>query len=354
MQPMTPQKSPKGAILRDVAAAAGVDISTVSKVLNGADRISVRPETRERILKAVDKLGYHPNANARGLRMKRTGVIGLLLPNITNPVYATIVRGAVRQAEQLGYSLLLAELGQKTDSASYRRLVLEKRIDGLLIATARGSNAFTHDLQRSNIPFILVNRRVDRSEAACVIVDDESGARLAANTLLRLGHRRVGVVGGPSDIDTANRRLEGFRSVVEKVEGATLDVFRAPYTPTGGYEAATHLLSQSRRPTALFVSNFFSAIGALAAAVDLKRNVPNDLSMIAFDGAAIADFTRPSITTVMLPLEEMGERAVSTLHDLIVTGRHCGTSVVDSPPKLIERGSHSKASTISCTTKAIR
>jgi len=329
--------------LRDVAAAASVDTSTVSKVLNGEDRISVRPETRQRILETVKKLGYHPNANARSLRMKRTGALGLLLPDITNPVYATIVRGAVRQAEQLGYSLLLAELGQKTDSESYRRLVLEKRIDGLLIATARGSSAFTHDLQRGNIPFVLVNRRVDSSEAPCIIVDDESGAKLAANTLLRLGHLRVGVVGGPSDIDTANRRLEGFRSIVEKVEGATLEVFRTDYTPAGGYEAAKHLLSRSRRPTALFVSNFSSAVGALAAAVDLELNVPDDLSIIAFDGAAIADFTRPSITTVMMPLEKMGEQAVSALHNHMVTGRHGGTSIVDSRPKLIERGSHAKA-----------
>ncbi len=197
------------ATLRDVADLAGVGPSAVSKVLNGQN-ITVRPETRERILDAVTQLGYRPNVYARGLRLQMSGALGILLPDITNPVYATIVRGAVQRANELGYSLLLAEIAPDNAEDAYERLVQEKRIDGLLITTARRTRLVSSRLFSDNVPHVFVNRRL-RGTSPCVTVNDAAGAALAAQTLAEWGHLKIGIISGPPDIDTAVRRLAGFR-----------------------------------------------------------------------------------------------------------------------------------------------
>jgi DNA-binding LacI/PurR family transcriptional regulator len=325
---------PANPTLRDVAAAAGVHVSTVSKVL-GDGEIVVRPDTRERILVAARELRYRPNASARSLRLKRTGALGLFLPDFTNPVYATIVRGAVRRAEELGYVMLIAEIRENVPDA-YHLLVLENRIDGLIIATARANSSLARELGNENIPHVFVNRRV-RGAHRSVTVDDEAGAALAAETLHAYGHRRIAMIAGPVNTDTARRRAAGFMRACAQLNVKPTVGEGQPYTREGGFVAMESLLAGRRIPTGVFASNLLAGIGALAALRKAGLEVPDDISLITFDDES-AEYTSPPLTAVRMPLREMGEAAVEEL-DRVLNGEPPSDLVVDIPPALVERAS---------------
>jgi DNA-binding LacI/PurR family transcriptional regulator len=320
--------------LRDVAAAAGVHLSTVSKVL-GDGGITVRPETRQRILDAARELRYRPNASARGLRLKRTGAFGMLLPDFTNPVYATIVRGAVRRAEELGYVMLLAEIRGDAPDA-YRHLVLENRIDGLIVATARASSSLARELRNENVPHVFANRRV-RGAHRSVTVDDEAGAAVAAGALFEHGHRRIGLIAGPRDTDTARRRAAGFVRACDRLGIVPRVSAEQPYTREGGYLAMTSLLESGERPTGVFASNLLAGVGALTALHAHRLAVPGDISLVTFDDES-AEFTHPPLTAVRLPFGEMGARAVEELQR-VLAGEKPSDVVVETPPTLVKRSS---------------
>lgn len=322
--------------LRDVADLAGVGPSAASKVLNGQN-INVRPETRERILEAATHLGYRPNAYARGLRLQSSGALGMLLPDITNPVYATIVRGAVQRANQLGYSLLLAEIAPENAEDAYERLVQEKRIDGLLIATARRTGRVSSRLLADNVPHVFVNRRLSGT-SPCVTVDDAAGAALAAQTLAHWGHRSLGIVSGPLDVDTAVRRLAGFREATTSLDLPRPKSARGDYTPAGGYQAMAALLSARSRPTGVFVSNFVASVGALRAIHDAGLRVPDDMSLIAFDDGPTAEFMVPRLTCVRMPFEQLGAVAIDVLSSVLEGHSHADV-IVSTPPYLTVRES---------------
>ena len=322
--------------MREVATLASVDISTVSKVLKG-DGISVRPETRDRIMGAVAKLGYRPNLHARGLRLRRTGAIGLLLPDITNPVYASIVRGAVKRADETGYSVLLAETSDEATADAYRMLVQDKRIDGLLVTTARRTNKVSAWLASDGIPHVFVNRR-PASSAPSVVADDEAGAALAARAMIERGHRSLGIVAGPADVDTAERRLEGFRAEIKRHGLSPPIVKRGAFTPEGGRQAMAQLLGRDRRPTAVLVSTFVGAVGALRAVNEAGLTAPDDISIVSFDDPVTASYLTPSLTCVAMPFEEMGSTAVDVLAE-VIEGNPGRSVVVDTAPQLVLRES---------------
>jgi LacI family transcriptional regulator len=332
----------RAARLKDVAARVGLDTSTVSKVLNGSD-ISVRTETRERIMRAAEELGYRPNAHARSLRLQSTGAFGMLLPDITNPVYATIVRGAVHRASAMGVSLLLAEASEVALEETYQRLVLEKRIDGLIVATARTSGTLSRRLASDSIPHVFVNRRAS-GPAPSIVVNDEQGAGLAAETLAGLGHVRIGMIAGPPDLDTAQRRLVGFQQRLGELHLAPAKVVRADFTAAGGYEGMSRLMSRRRPPSAIFASNLLTGLGALKAAADEGIRVPLDVSIIAFDDDGIAAFTVPALTGIRMPYEEMGSRSVEALQQ-VIAGHSCPDIVIETSPRLVHRESLAPATT---------
>lgn len=322
--------------LRDVADAVGVDPSTVSKVLNGTG-ITVREETRERILEAVRTLDYRPNAHARGLRLQSSGAFGLLLPDITNPVYAAITRGAMTRAAERGFSLMLGEVPGDEHESTYERLVLEKHIDGLLIATGRRIPSSLPGVQQRWVPHVFVNRRVGGS-APSVTADDEAAAAIAARVLIEAGHTRLGVVAGPAAVDTARRRLAGFQDAVRAAGLDAPRVAREEFRPEGGYRAMRRLLSGPHPPTAVFVSSFAAATGALKAAHDEGLTVPRDVSVVSFDESGQAEFTVPALTTIHLPLQEMGAEAVDVLV-AVVRGGDPQQIVLPVPPVVVERDS---------------
>jgi LacI family transcriptional regulator, galactose operon repressor len=320
--------SPVRATLRDIAAAVELDVSTVSKVLNGGD-IAVRSETRRRIIRAADDLRYTPNASARALKLSRTGALGLLVPDLSNPVYGRIARGAIRQAESASLATFMAELDEDADGDASRRLVLESRVDGLIVATARDASRLVDELKRSSLPYVFVNRKVPGSSRS-ITVRDEGGGALAAQTLIDAGHRDLAIIGGPSSVDTARRRRAGFEATCASNALDAPAVACGPYTLAGGRSAMRRLLEQPRRPTGVFASNTLSGLGALNAILRAGYAVPDDVSLITFDDD-MASFTVPALTAIRMPLHELGARAVSELTRLLDGAPPRDVEIVTAP-----------------------
>jgi LacI family transcriptional regulator len=319
--------------LRDVAEAAGVDVSIASRILSGDGGLTVRPETRRRVLEAASRLSYRPNTAARALKTRKTMAIGMIVPELTNVAYATVALGADERASRAGYALLVA-----TGSVRDRLDAIEGRIDGLLVGIATSETLRIGELG-GRLPTVLVNRR-ELLGIPSVTVDDAAGATLATEHLLSLGHRHVAHVAGPQNSDTGRRRLAGYLAAMQAAGLAPGPdwMVEASYDEAGGELAATRLLRASPRPTALFVANVRAAIGALAAARRLGLSVPRDLSLVGFHDAPFTMYLDPELTTVKMPLREMGSAAVESLLAL-VEGGSVEDVQVSSPPELVVRGS---------------
>jgi LacI family transcriptional regulator len=330
--------APGKVTLSDVATLAGVDRSVVSRVINDDPNLSIRPQTRQRVLDTIEKLDYRPNAAARSLRTARAFMFGLFIPDFANPVYAEIIKGAEIAAGNLGYALMTASsAGVRLGRDHYIDLLAQGRVDGMLFAGDESG----HDLERFRalrLPWVLVNRRLEGSRRY-VILDDERGSQLAVEHLIALGHRRIAHIAGPETADTARRRRAGYASAMTSA-GLPVDprlIVHADYTPAGGTVAMSALLAQAERPTAVLVANVASAVGALHAAHALGLSVPADVSVIAIHDMPLASHLVPALTTVRMPLSELGRRAI----DLLAT-REPGddiTEIVTEPVDVIVRES---------------
>lgn len=301
--------------LADVAAVAGVDRSVVSRVVSGDADLHVRPETRERVLAAVRDLGYRPNAIARSLRTAQSGALGLIIPNFSNPVYSEIIAGAEVAAAAHNSRLLIGSWYPGAAEQSWHLdLVASGRVDGVLLAGAHVDDDLLQQLDHSAVPLLLVNRRT-RSARRSIVLDDEGAARLAVQHLVDLGHERIGHVAGPRSADTARRRRDGYLRVLKGsgIEADPTLVVEADYTSAGGAAGMAELLQLRTPPTAVFVSNALAAVGALHVAAELGFRIPDDISVVAVHDLALTAFLRPPLTTVRMPLQDLGRRAVEIL-----------------------------------------
>lgn len=303
--------------LADVAARAGVDRSVISRVLSGDPRLLIREETRRRVLDAVRDLGYRPNVAARTLRTRRTGTLGLLIPDYANPVYAEIIKGAEVAAAERDCVLLTGSADAATELDSYLDLLGQGRVDGLLLAGELTSKAVLDGLTADGLPWLLVNRTM-RGEARHVVLDDERAAALAVEHLAGLGHTDIAHLAGPSGADTARRRHRGYQAAM-RAQG--LDVqpswtIRGDYTADGGFRAMTEILEVPERPTAVFVANLASAIGALHALRSRGVAAPDLMSVVAVHDLPLAEHLSPALTTVRMPLRELGQRGVELLAEV--------------------------------------
>ncbi|MGD9227739.1 MAG: LacI family DNA-binding transcriptional regulator [Desulfobacterales bacterium] len=304
--------------IQDVAKRAKVSIATVSRVLNDSKH-KVRPQTRARVLAAVRKLDYRPNALARGLQMKRTMTIGVIIPDISNPYYAEIVRGIQDVADEKGYNILL----QNTDRKQERiiksiHLLREKIVDGVIFSGGIiHENATLSALNELRERVVVIGRHEVNFPAA--LVDNIGGAAEAIQHLIDLGHRKIAFIGGPKNSATMIDRLKGYESALAR-NGCPLKKNRLKWgdlTPESGYTVATALLSQKDRPTAIFASNDMMAFGSLHAARKLGLTVPDDVAVVGFDDVALCAFVQPALTTVQIPRYGIGVGAMQMLIDLI-------------------------------------
>jgi LacI family transcriptional regulator len=320
--------------LRDVADLAGVDISVASRALRRAPELNVKPETRRRIEEAAISLGYVANSAAASLKTARTSTIGLVLPNLVNPGGAIIAEGATEQATAAGYLVLVT-----TGSSRACLPILEPRVDGLLVASATSDSNTLPDPGAVHVPLLLVNRREPGSFPG-IVADDEAGGKLATDYLISLGHTDIGHVAGPQQTDTSRRRRNGFEKALRGhgLEVRAHWIAEGPYDEAGGYHAASLILEQNPRPTALLVSNLLATIGAMAAARNLGVRLPHDLSLITFDDASLAKYMDPPVTTVRLPLLDLGRRAVTTVINMI-DGDNASDVLLDVDPEIVLRQS---------------
>jgi len=327
--------------IRDVAEMAGVDKSTVSRMLGGDKTLNIREETRQRISRAVAALGYRPNMAARSLRTARSFSLGITIASLDNPVYSAIIRGAEQGAADAGYSLLIAHMDEAApDSRVYHRLVEQHRVDGLLVTTLRNEKEHLAALKELQAPFVLVNRKA-KGVRNSVVVNDFGGAKAAVEALIRMGHRDIAHLSGNPSRYNARQRLLGYRAALEEagIPFRPELVVEADYTPDGGERAARVLMeTQSRRFTAVFAVTLVAAAGALAAFHQRGFSIPEDISVVGFHDGTVAELLYPPLTTVRVPLEEMGRFAAHALID-IIEGRRRGIAKTFEDVEVIERRS---------------
>jgi LacI family transcriptional regulator len=327
--------------LRDVAERAGVDASLVSRVLNDHPKASAGAATRLRILEAARELGYQPNVAARGLRTAKTWTLGLLLPNLTNPMYATIARSCARRAQERGYGLVFGTHVEDADAETFARMMRQGRVDGLLTASGMLGDSFLRKIANGGTgPLVMLNRRV-RGVRSFVTVDDAAGAAMATRHLAELGHREVAGIFGPGAIDTTVRRLAGFEVAGRQAEIRLTRIDVSGLDPAAGELAANKIFREHPRVTGIFASTFAIATGVLRAGRLAGVRIPDDISLVALHDSELADYLAPALTTVRLPVEEMAARAVDLLVDLIDGGGDIG-AMVRTPPILIARESTSR------------
>jgi LacI family transcriptional regulator len=301
--------------MKEVARAAEVSVATVSHVINGTRFVS--PELADRVQEAMGSLGYTPDATARSLRVRRTQTIGLVIPDNSNPFFAELAQVIEEEGFEAGYTTIL---GNSTEQAErerrYVQTLVSKRVDGLIVALSREDDGTLDRILRpAKIPVVVIDRDVTLRGADIVLYDNAGGSSAAARHLLELGHRRIAFIAGPSDVQPAAERLRGFRNALQQagVEFPREAVAEADFHYDGGREATAALLESSDGVTALVAANDLMAAGALRALADRGIRVPEEMSVVGFDDAPLAEMVSPALTTVRQPLQEMAQTAVSLL-----------------------------------------
>ncbi|HWH81630.1 MAG TPA: LacI family DNA-binding transcriptional regulator [Burkholderiaceae bacterium] len=304
--------------IKHVAARAGVSFTTVSHVLNGTRRVS--DSARERVERAVAEMGYSPSAVARALKTSETLILGVLVPNITNPFFAELTRGIEDCCRRTDYSVFLCNSDDDPQrQARYLQTLLERRVDGLLMAAAAGeAAALVQRLGSARVPTVVVDRSIPGLAADLVRVDHQGGARLAVEHLLGLGHRAIACLSGPSEFAVSRARVQGWREAMAdaRIEPAPGWLLEGEFSAAAGHDLALALLARGDI-TAIFASNDLLAIGALRAAAERGLPVPGALSVIGFDGIDFGTYSFPALTTVGHPIRAVGEKAAEVLIERI-------------------------------------
>jgi len=284
---------------------------TVSRVLNNSGYVAA--PMRERVEKAIADLGYVPNQVARSLRSRRTGTIALVLSDITNPFFTTVARGVEDAASDAGNLVLLCNTDEREDEESrYIRMLVEQRVDGILLVPARTGEESIRLARRHGIKVVILDRRSTDTDVDVVRCDSEAGAAELARLLLDLGHRSFAILAGPSGVSTTDDRVMAFQSVLQ-VSGCKASVFYGEFRVESGHKMVRDALSAEPRPTALFATNNFQSIGALQELHGMGLKVPEDVALVGFDDLPAAMVTFPFLTVASQPAYEMGRRAVDLL-----------------------------------------
>ena len=276
-------------------------------------------ELKARVHLAMEELNYHPNAIARSLRRKTTHNIGMIVPDISYPVLAEVARGVEDAGFELGYNVILCDSdGKQQREADYIALLLEKKVDGIVIVAVGESTAHIETLVQNGVPVVVCDMDFPELALDSVIADNLGSGYRATKYLVDLGHSYIGCIAGPVDLHVSSRRVEGYRQALQQCGLAPREgVVRGDFRYEGGFEAMNELLNLEDCPTAVFACNDLMAIGAVCAASKRKLRMPEDVAIIGCDDIAQAAFTNPSLTTVAHPKYEMGAVAVEMLVERI-------------------------------------
>jgi len=300
--------------LKDVAKEAGVSPTIVSRVLNNYGSFS--EETKSKVLKAVKKLNYKPDAIARSLRTKHTKAIGVIISDVVTFFFTTLVRGIEDVASQSDYSVILCNSDEDLiKEREYLSALYERGIDGLIISPSPGNDSYLKKLARGGIPLVLVDRRIRGLKVPTVTVDNEAGAYEAVSYLINLGHKRIGIITGLKGVTTSKERLAGYKKALKEhylPEDPEL-IKSGEYRREKAKEVTEKFLKMKNPPTALFVSNEPMTNGALLALRENKVKIPEEMSIIGFDDPVWAPITNPALTCVSQPSYSIGTLACQSL-----------------------------------------
>jgi LacI family transcriptional regulator len=327
------------ATIKDVAALAGISYTTVSHVLNKTRPVS--EPVRLKVEAAIVELDYVPSAVARSLKAKSTATIGLLVPNSTNPYFAELARGIEDHCARNGYCVILCNSDDNPDKQrSYLRVLLEKRVDGLIVASVGADHDLLSSLAAVRTPMVVVDRALEGVATDLVCIDHELGGYLATLHLLELGHRDIACISGPSSTSVAQMRLAGYRRAMAEFELDVVPerVVESDFTGQGGYEAAG-LLLDGHPPTAIFAANDLIGMGVLRAAAERNIRVPGALSVIGFDDIQLCRYVYPALTTVGQSIQVLGELAAERLLGRVTGAVKEGALQHIVPPQIILRES---------------
>ncbi|HLX85550.1 MAG TPA: LacI family DNA-binding transcriptional regulator [Terriglobales bacterium] len=317
-----PQKPGKAASIYDVARESGASVFTVSAVVN--NKAHVGTKLREKVEAAIRKLNYRPNLIARSLAKQRTHTIGMIVPDIANPFFPMVVRGAEDAAQKHGYNLLLCNSDDSLEKEERAiELLLSKRVDGILLTKAAEdfSPSLRQMIKEVGIPFVLVMRTYPKLTKDAVITDDYQGAYDAVCHLARAGRRRIGLISGPLKVSNALARWQGFHDAL-KAQGLPFEqqlVVEGDYRIDSGFRAGHALLSH--RPDGIYVANHLMTIGLLRAAEEMGLSCPDDFGLVSFDDYPWLGVFRPKLTTVELPKHQLGSEAAELLIERIAGSR---------------------------------
>jgi LacI family transcriptional regulator len=306
------------ATMKQVAERAGVSTSTVSHVINNTRVVS--EDVRERVLSIIAEMRYIPSAVARSLKNDKTHTIGMMVPNNSNPYFAELIQGIEDAAFKLGYNVILCNAyDDPKKQAAYLRVLMQKRIDGLILVASGADDELARLLRDQSVPIVLVDREVAGVEADFVEADHETGGHQATRYLIELGHRDIACVAGPSDLPPSRDRVAGYLRALKEagLKFKREYLVRSDFTSEGGFSAFQQLLALKSPPTAIFASNDLMAIGGLCAAAEARVKVPQELSVVGYDDIALASFTTPRLTRMAQPKYAMGQLITKVLLDRI-------------------------------------
>lgn len=303
--------------LRDVAREAGVHPATASRALNETTRPLVNEDTARRVLRAASHLGYRPNPIARGLKTNRSTTVGVLLPDLTNPLFPPIVRGIEDRLAEAGYTAVLANTDNDPEKERVHvEMMRGRQVEGFILATAERNDPLIDDLMSSRTPVVLVNRTVENESAHAVVADDHLGSKMAVDHLLSLGHTRVAHIMGPERLSTARNRLEGFTAAM-RAAGAEVDQAlihaAGAFTEAEGARAFRMLLEAKVPFTAVFAANDLLALGCLDVMEEKGIICPLQVSVVGYNDIPFLDKLRPALTTIRIHQYEIGVRAANLL-----------------------------------------
>lgn len=328
--------------IRDVARLAEVHPGTVSRALNPQTRNLVNAATAERVLTAARQLGYRPNSMARGLKTNRSLTIGVLIPDLTNPLFPPIVRGIDDRLTIDGYTPLLVNTGSDPErERSSIEAMLARQVDGFIAATAQLDVEPLAVATERGLPVVLVNRTFEDGSMSACTVDDRRGSELAVEHMVGLGHERIGYVAGPQNVSTGHRRYLGFTQATAAA-GLEIPAHRVSYadafTEEAGARACAEVLAADPQVTAIITANDRLAIGCYDTLLELGLSCPEDVSIVGFNDMMFIDRLRPPLSSVRVPQRELGYAAADLLLEQL-TGAPVPAREVMLEPTLVVRGS---------------
>ena len=299
----------------DVAKKAGVSIATVSRVLNGSEK--VRPETRKKVLSIINEMKYAPNPAARGLIMRKMEAIGLLLPDLHGEFFSEVIRGADEAIQHQGYHLIVSSSHNDPKEIEAAIRFMRGRVDGLVVMSPQVDSELLLTNLPKGLPVVLLNCHINNPHFDTIVTDGFGGARDMITYLISTGHTSIAVVKGGENNIESQERLRGYRAAMTKfgLPVKKENEFAGDFTEASGFDAARKILELKLRPTAIFTFNDSMAIGAIGAIREAGLRIPDDISICGFDDIPVAKFLSPSLTSVHIPIHELGAMAINRVFD---------------------------------------